>query len=228
MEAMILGKPVIATAWSGNMSYMDNTNSCLVSYKLIPANGDYAAYKKELFEGGAVWADASIGEAAAWMKKLVDDPGLRVAIGGRAAEDMARYQEKAKQGTFVDELQKISQQPRFLPESLERKRLTERWLRNLENELDASKGHVRALKQERDSLRDHISNLELERNTLKQQAADLQSQLDKNREHASNLEQELTGMRNSRSWRWTAGLRSVFDMVGAITRFSGEKSGPSR
>jgi glycosyltransferase involved in cell wall biosynthesis len=32
MEAMALGKPVIATAWSGNMSFMTDTDSCLIGY----------------------------------------------------------------------------------------------------------------------------------------------------------------------------------------------------
>ena len=213
MEAMALGKPVIATAWSGNMSYMDHTNSCLVSYKLIPVDGDHSAYKKELFGGDAFWAEAYTEEAAAWMKKLVDDPGLRVSIGRIAAKDMARYQEKAKQGTCIDELQQIWQHRAFLPEPSERERLTERWLRNLEQELDALKGHARALEQERDSLKDHASNLEQERITLGQKATDLQSELDKYRQHSSNLERELAGIRNSRSWRWTAPARGVFDKV---------------
>jgi len=255
MEAMALGKPVIATAWSGNMSYMNHTNSCLVSYKLIPVDGDHSAYKKELFGGDAFWADACTEEAAAWMKKLVDDPGLRISIGKRAATDMARYQEKAKQGTFIDELQQIWQHRIFLPEPFEREKLTERWLRNLENELDALKGHARALEQERDSLKDHASNLEneldalkgharvleqerdslkdqasnleLEGNTLRQHASNLQSELEESRQHASSLQseleesrhcaskigEELAAIRVSRSWRWTAPARDVFDRL---------------
>src|SRR5690349_8242958 len=34
-EAMRLGKPVIATAWSGNMTFMNRANSCLVRYRLV-------------------------------------------------------------------------------------------------------------------------------------------------------------------------------------------------
>src|SRR5438552_82314 len=36
MEAMALGKPVIATGWSGNMTFMNHANSCLIGYRLIP------------------------------------------------------------------------------------------------------------------------------------------------------------------------------------------------
>src|SRR6202011_739764 len=34
MEAMALGKPVIATGWSGNMTFMNQVNSCLVGFLL--------------------------------------------------------------------------------------------------------------------------------------------------------------------------------------------------
>ncbi|MGH7854182.1 MAG: glycosyltransferase family 4 protein [Candidatus Binatia bacterium] len=48
MEAMSLGKPVIATAWSGNMSYMDDTNSCLVRYSLIEVEPTVAVYQRAI------------------------------------------------------------------------------------------------------------------------------------------------------------------------------------
>lgn len=38
MEAMALGKPVIATGWSGNMRFMDHGSACLVSYDLAPVS----------------------------------------------------------------------------------------------------------------------------------------------------------------------------------------------
>jgi hypothetical protein len=38
---MALGKPVIATGWSGNMSFMNHTNACLVGYDLVPRRGEY-------------------------------------------------------------------------------------------------------------------------------------------------------------------------------------------
>ena len=35
-QAMALGKPVVATAWSGNLDFMNERNSAQVSYKLVP------------------------------------------------------------------------------------------------------------------------------------------------------------------------------------------------
>ena len=59
MEAMLLGKPVIATGWSGNLDFMTADNSRLVEFELVPVvtdNSHYAGYG----ERGAVWADPSV------------------------------------------------------------------------------------------------------------------------------------------------------------------------
>jgi hypothetical protein len=81
MEAMALGKPVIATAWSGNMSFMSHTNSCLVGYELIPARSDLQVYSKRYLGKDAYWADPSIEQAAAWMQELTRNASHREAIG---------------------------------------------------------------------------------------------------------------------------------------------------
>lgn len=78
-ECMSLGKPVIATGWSGNMEFMDNHNSCLVGYQLIDVGqGEYPGGE------GQRWADARIDEAASWMRRLADEPGLARRIGSTA------------------------------------------------------------------------------------------------------------------------------------------------
>ena len=78
-EAMSLGKPVIATGYSGNMDFMDRENSLLVDYRLVavPA-GDYP------FAAGQVWAEANVEQAADFMALLSDDPAYRRSIGARA------------------------------------------------------------------------------------------------------------------------------------------------
>jgi glycosyltransferase involved in cell wall biosynthesis len=104
MEAMLLGKPVIATGWSGNMSFMDRSNSCLVAYSLIPVHGRSYVYSQELLGPRAVWADPDVANAAEWMRLLADRPDVRAAIGRSAHEAMGRYQEEARRGLFLDEL----------------------------------------------------------------------------------------------------------------------------
>jgi len=107
MEAMSLGKPVIATAWSGNMSFMDRSNACLVAYDLVPVRGSTWVYSERVLGERAVWAEPNVDDAAVWMRMLVERPDVRAAIGRKAAEDMRRYQEEAQRGRFIDELRAI-------------------------------------------------------------------------------------------------------------------------
>jgi glycosyltransferase involved in cell wall biosynthesis len=77
-EAMLVGKPVIATAWSGNLDFMNEDSACLVSAKMVPAVDE-----SKVFTGlGAEWADPSISQAADWLVRLLD-PALRAEIGER-------------------------------------------------------------------------------------------------------------------------------------------------
>jgi len=107
MEAMQLGKPVIATAWSGNLTFMNDTNACLVPYKLIPAKGIIKCYQQHFVGKNAFWADPDIEEAAAWMRKLAEDIKFRKNIGRKAAKDMLHYQTQAKGGHFIREIRKL-------------------------------------------------------------------------------------------------------------------------
>jgi len=79
-EAMLLGKPVIATGWSGNMEFMDETNSLVVPCRLIPAHDPRGVYELP----GAMWAEPDIGAASAMLTRLADDPALREVLGTRA------------------------------------------------------------------------------------------------------------------------------------------------
>jgi glycosyltransferase involved in cell wall biosynthesis len=90
LEAMFLGKPVIATGWSGNMDFMNDQNSCLVSHRLVPVCSDAdSAYKPSYVGGETVWADPDVNEAAAWMRQLAADAALRDKIGAAARTSMA-------------------------------------------------------------------------------------------------------------------------------------------
>jgi glycosyltransferase involved in cell wall biosynthesis len=82
-EAMALGKPVIGTAWSGNLEFMTAHNSCLVDYRLVPVgNSEY------VHAASCEWAEPDIGHAAACMERVVSDPAFARSIGDRAARDI--------------------------------------------------------------------------------------------------------------------------------------------
>jgi glycosyltransferase involved in cell wall biosynthesis len=84
-QAMALGKPVIATGWSGNLDFMNKNNSALVSYSLIPVRDPEGAFNAD----DQTWAEANINEAAEWLRRLAGDAGLRARLGAAAAKDVA-------------------------------------------------------------------------------------------------------------------------------------------
>ena len=86
-EAMQLGKPVVATAWSGNMDFMNESNSAPVSYDLVPVRDPYdGSYMAD----GELWADAHVDHAADWLRRLAAEPELRRRLGDAARADIAR------------------------------------------------------------------------------------------------------------------------------------------
>ena len=76
INAMFLGKPVIGTAYSANMDFMTDSNSCLVRYKLCEV--PQGAYP---FAEGQVWADADIDHAVEHMLKLSSERECARALG---------------------------------------------------------------------------------------------------------------------------------------------------
>jgi glycosyltransferase involved in cell wall biosynthesis len=84
-EAMALGKPVIATGYSGNMDFMDPEVSFPVPYQLIPLrDAEYPHWE------GQVWADADVEMAAHHMIGLVDEPATGRVLGKKARLHMQK------------------------------------------------------------------------------------------------------------------------------------------
>jgi glycosyltransferase involved in cell wall biosynthesis len=80
-EAMYLGRPAIATGYSGNLEFMDEANSVLVDYRLIPVRpGDYVAHDE-----GFAWAEPDLDDAARKLRRIVEDDEWRstIALAGR-------------------------------------------------------------------------------------------------------------------------------------------------
>lgn len=74
-ESMLLGKPVIATNYSGNTDYMFPDNSCPVNFELISLKkGEYP------FGDGQVWANPDIENAAWYMQRVFEDEVYRKKI----------------------------------------------------------------------------------------------------------------------------------------------------
>ena len=140
MEAMALGKPVIATGWSGNMTFMNRVNSCLIGFRLIPVDGSVGPYSQAFLGREVRWADPEVDEAAAWMQALARDAKLRASIGRRAAEDMHRFLIEGERGLFLDELRAIWERASFLPRT---KQATANLKALREAQFDSNAGPVR-------------------------------------------------------------------------------------
>ncbi|MBI1683284.1 glycosyltransferase family 4 protein [Caulobacter hibisci] len=76
-EAMWLGKCVVATAWSGNMDFMDEESSVLVPYRLEAVSDAQGMYRR------SEWAAPDVSVAAVRLKELISRADLRDSLAAR-------------------------------------------------------------------------------------------------------------------------------------------------
>ncbi len=74
-EALALGRPVIATGWSGNVDYMKGPNAFAVPYRLVPAFDPQGTYA---FPDMA-WAEPDLDAAAEILRRVAQDPAASTA-----------------------------------------------------------------------------------------------------------------------------------------------------
>ncbi|MGI6246008.1 MAG: glycosyltransferase family 4 protein [Pseudochelatococcus sp.] len=91
-QAMLAGRPVIATGWSGNLDFMSDDTACLVPAKMIPVSDPSELYVAPDLH----WAEPDIAQAAAHLRRLHDDPAEREALGQRARAGIETYFREAK------------------------------------------------------------------------------------------------------------------------------------
>ncbi|MEP7206512.1 MAG: glycosyltransferase family 4 protein [Casimicrobiaceae bacterium] len=92
-EGMFYGKPVIGTAYSGNLDFMNPDNACLVDAVLAPVGaGEYP------YGDGQFWAEPDVEHAAYHMRRLVTDVALSRQLGARAAQYMRAHHSFAAVG----------------------------------------------------------------------------------------------------------------------------------
>ena len=90
MEALACGLPTIATGWSGNTEYMHDGNSFLVDYELVDL--DPAAWSQLRAFRGQQWAEPSVPDLRAAMRRVIDDREEAARRGQRGrAEVLERY-----------------------------------------------------------------------------------------------------------------------------------------
>jgi glycosyltransferase involved in cell wall biosynthesis len=97
-EALALGKPTIATGYSGNLTFMDPDGSYPVPYRLaaVPEGaGPYPA--------GALWAEPDVDAASALMREVFEAPDEALRRAARGQETVLRLQSYERTGEFLGE-----------------------------------------------------------------------------------------------------------------------------
>lgn len=97
-EAMRLGKPVIATAYSGNTDYFGATVGYPVRYKLVPVEpGQYP------HGTGQVWAEPDIEHAASLLRRVYEHQEEARSKGRKASQHMIEHYSTAAVARIVRE-----------------------------------------------------------------------------------------------------------------------------
>lgn len=92
-EAMLLGKPVVVTGWSGTCDYARDDNACLVRHELVAVRPGQYPHPE-----GCVWAEPDIDHAALQMRRLVASPALVADLGRRGRETIRSLHGPASAG----------------------------------------------------------------------------------------------------------------------------------
>ena len=97
-ESMAAGKPVVATAYSGNLEFMTPETSVLVPYELARIPLGCAPYPSTAF-----WAEPDLDAAADAMRRLAGDPAAAATLGATAREHIIRNHTADARVDFVRE-----------------------------------------------------------------------------------------------------------------------------
>ncbi len=96
-EAMLLGKPVIATRFGGTLEFTNDQNAYLVSYKPVTVGEGVYPYPAD-----GVWAEPDLDEAAALMQRVLAAPEEARARGAIARRDILERHSPAAAGARIE------------------------------------------------------------------------------------------------------------------------------
>lgn len=102
-KAMLLGKPVIATNYSGNLAFMHSSNSFLVDYALTEIREDL-----DTSERADSWAEPSLDHAVAHLRYCHENREAAAALGAVAqAESRPNFSFEAAGRRMVARLEEV-------------------------------------------------------------------------------------------------------------------------
>jgi len=97
-EAMLLGTPVIATAWSSVTEFMNDDVACMVNYTFINIEKDCGPFKR-----GNRWADPDISQAAQYMQKLYGDENFCKSLAEKAKIHILQHFSSTKIASLIQD-----------------------------------------------------------------------------------------------------------------------------
>jgi len=95
-EAMMCGKPVIATGYSGNVDLMSDIDSFLVPYRMVAIDRTHGPYK-----AGYHWADPDLDYACELMRHVESNREAAAQVGAKARAKVRQVLDPAVIGVSV-------------------------------------------------------------------------------------------------------------------------------
>lgn len=96
-EAMYFERPVIATAYSGNLDFMTGDNSYLVPHTMVEIGAGAPPYPAD-----GEWAEPDLERAAGLMKQVFEEPEAAAERGRRGAADIRRTHSLQAAGEAIE------------------------------------------------------------------------------------------------------------------------------
>jgi len=98
-ESMAYGRPVIATGYSGNMQFMNESNSYPVRYREVEVETEEGPFQR-----GSVWAEADRTHAAELMRYVYENRDEAAMRGAKGRETIQRELSPASIGARIEAL----------------------------------------------------------------------------------------------------------------------------
>jgi glycosyltransferase involved in cell wall biosynthesis len=98
-EAMWLRTPTIATRYSGNLDFMNDSNSILINAELV-----HVEHGEGVYPSTAKWAEPDLDEAVAAMHRIVGDTPLAKRLAAAGRHTMTRQPSLAETGSLISHL----------------------------------------------------------------------------------------------------------------------------
>jgi len=213
-EAMALGKPVIATGYSGNMEFMTPANSYLCPFEYCSIGPGASPYPPN-----SRWAEPDIDKAAELMRHVYANRSEAADFGTRAAQDIRTLHSPRVAGAAMKD--RIS--------AIRARRLrfgAGRPFDLLEQRLEALEAAPRALLHVREEEGGRLFRLEQEADQLRKRQQDLRDEQTSQLRTVRTLENELGYIKTivpplssglERLLSIEAALKSLSDQLGNIT-----------